>query len=144
MQVEGLEALTPLQQRVLKYHIASLSDHGRRFYSVTRDLGIDINTLRTTVDFLKSAGHLESHFPDGRGCGLFHWATRATTTIWPLQRRILDYYTEHATSEWGLAMNAVAASLGVDLARVRAAVAYLSSKGHLYSTIDDDHHKSTE
>ena len=36
-----------------------------------------------------------------------------------------------------------AASLGVDLARVRAAVGFLARKGYLYSTIDEDHHKST-
>ena len=37
----------------------------------------------------------------------------------------------------------LAAGLGIDLARVRAAVAFLESEGHLYSTIDEDHHKST-
>jgi hypothetical protein len=139
LQVEGLEALTPLQQRVLKYHIASLG--GRNIYEVTGDLDIDMITLRTTVDFLKSAGHLES---SEIMRGLSHWATRATTTIWPLQRRVLDYYAQHATSDVGLATNAVAASLGVDLARVRAAVAFLVRRGYLYSTIDEDHHKSTE
>ena len=147
LQVEGLEALTPLQQRVLKYHIASVGAHGRRFYSVTWDLGIDQNTLLTTVHLLESAGHLESFFvmdgEDGEDGELFHMATRTTSTLWPLQRRVLDYYKQHATSDVGLAMNAVAVSLGVDLARVRAAVAFLSSEGHLYSTIDDDHHKYT-
>ena len=69
---------------------------------------------------------------------------RAAPTSWPLQRRVLDYYTQHATSDVGIAMNTVAASLGVDLARVRAAVAFLVRRGYLYSTIDDDHHKSTE
>ena len=62
----------------------------------------------------------------------------------PFHLHVLTYYAEHATSDVGLATNAVAASLGVDLARVRAAVAFLESKGYLYSTIDDDHHKSTE
>ena len=62
----------------------------------------------------------------------------------PFHLHVLTYYAEHATSDVGLATNAVAASLGVDLARVRAAVAFLESEGHLYSTIDDDHHKSTE
>ena len=52
-------------------------------------------------------------------------------------------YAEHATSDVGLAMNAVAASLGVDPSRVRAAVVFLESKGYLYSTIDDDHYKYT-
>ena len=96
------------------------------------------NTLQTTVDFLESAGHLESFFVmdgeddedsdyDEGDYELFHMATRATTTLWPLQRHVLTYYTKHATSDVGLAMNAVAASLGVDLARVRAAVAFLSS-----------------
>ena len=64
----------------------------------------------------------------------------------PLQNRVIDYYIEYAPRrrpELGLAINAVAARLGVDLARVRAAVASLSSRGLLSSTIDEDHHKYT-
>ena len=61
----------------------------------------------------------------------------------PYQQRILDFYTEHATSDEGLATYDVAARLGMWTPLVRMAVAFLSSKGHLYSTIDDDHHKAT-
>ena len=56
-----------------------------------------------------------------------------------LQKRVLDYYTENGTCT----TNSVAASLGLDLGQVKAAVEFLSSEGHLYSTIDEDHHKST-
>ena len=58
-----------------------------------------------------------------------------------LQQRVLDYYEEYATSEEGLATNAVAAGLSIDLALVRMAVDKLCTEGGLYSTIDDDHHK---
>ena len=61
----------------------------------------------------------------------------------PFHLHVLTYYAEHATSDVGLAMNAVAASLGVDPSRVRAAVHFLERLGYLYSTIDDDHHKYT-
>jgi len=60
-----------------------------------------------------------------------------------LQKRTLDYYTEHGTSDEGCDVNNVAAGLGIELAQIKAAVDFLSSEGHLYSTIDDDHHKST-
>ena len=38
----------------------------------------------------------------------------------------------------------VAAALGIPLGEVKAAVEFLKSEGHLYSTIDEDHHKATE
>jgi len=58
-----------------------------------------------------------------------------------LQRRVLGYYEEHATSEEGLATNAVSAGLSIDPALVRMAVDELCAKGDLCSTIDDDHHR---
>ena len=59
-------------------------------------------------------------------------------------RRVVDYHNEHATfDDEGCHVNAVAAGLGVELALVRATVDYLCSEGHLYATIDEDHHKST-
>ena len=58
-----------------------------------------------------------------------------------LQQRVLNYYEEHATSEEGLATNAVAAGLSIDPALIRMAVDELCAEGGLYSTIDDDHHK---
>ena len=61
-----------------------------------------------------------------------------------LQKRVSDYYEEHATSEEGLSTNAVAAGLSIDPALVRMAVDKLCTEGSLCSTIDDDHYKSTE
>jgi hypothetical protein len=141
-QFEGLDDLTPLQLRVLKYHISE-SDGvvtvPRSIQKIATDLGMNLNQAQTTVDFLVSAGHLASLLDK------YYLAIgRFLNGLAPLQRRVLDYYAQHATSDVGLAMNAVAAGLGIDLARVRAAVAFLESEGHLYSTIDDDHHKSTE
>ena len=48
-----------------------------------------------------------------------------------------------AAKREGCNTDSVAASLGLDLGQVKAAVEFLSSEGHLYSTIDEDHHKST-
>ena len=66
-------------------------------------------------------------------------ADRATT----LQQRVLNYYTIHGTSADGCDVDDVAAGLCIDLAKVRSAVDFLEGKGELYSTIDEDHHKST-
>ena len=57
---------------------------------------------------------------------------------------VLTYHILHGTGDWGCKIHDVAASLGIDLAKVRLAVAFLSSEGHLYSTVDEDHHKYTE
>ena len=64
----------------------------------------------------------------------------------PLQDRVIDYYIEYAPRrrpELGLAINAVAAGLRIPVAQLRTALNFLRSEGHLYSTIDDDHHKAT-
>ena len=62
----------------------------------------------------------------------------------PFEQRILVYYKEFATSDEGLDINAVAAGLGTTTFQVRSAVYFLEGQGELYSTIDEDHHKSTE
>ena len=62
----------------------------------------------------------------------------------PIEWRVLTYHTLHGTGDWGCKIHDVAASLGLDLAKVRSVVAFLEDQGELYSTIDDDHHKSTE
>ena len=61
----------------------------------------------------------------------------------PLQQCVLKYHIVYGTSDEGCHVNAVAAGLGVELAVVRRTVDYLCSEGHLYSSLDDDHHKST-
>ena len=60
-----------------------------------------------------------------------------------LERRVVDYHNEHGAGDEGCHVNAVAAGLGLELAIVRRTVDFLCSEGHLYSTLDDDHHKST-
>ncbi len=59
-----------------------------------------------------------------------------------LQKRVLDYYTENGTGGDGCNTDSVAASLGLDIGQVKAAVEFLSSEGRLYSTIDEDDHRS--
>lgn len=59
------------------------------------------------------------------------------------QNTIFAHYTAEGTGDEGCNLNNVASALGIPVDRVRAAVDYLSGEGHLYSTIDDDHHKST-
>ena len=108
------------------------------------------------VDFLESEGWLTSLTEVNEE--YYHWATnRYLYGLAPLQQRVndchvaihlqphvLDYYTKFATSDEGLHSNAVAAALRIDLPELRAAVNFLASEGHLYATIDEDHHKSAE
>jgi hypothetical protein len=59
-----------------------------------------------------------------------------------LQKRVLDYYTENGAGGDGCTTASVAASLGLDIGQVKAAVEFLSSRHDLHSTIDEDHHRS--
>ena len=67
----------------------------------------------------------------------------AEIEVTTLQQRVLNYYTIHGTSDEGCEVNDVAASLGIDLAKVRSAVDFLEGEGHLYS-IGDDNYKPIE
>ena len=97
--------------------------------------GATVEQVRTAATFLVSLKRLEvSAMDDG------HRVADLTS----LERRVIDYHNEHGTGDdVGCHVNAVAAGLGEELALVRTAVHYLRSEGHLYSTTDDDHHKST-
>ena len=68
--------------------------------------------------------------------------TELTLGATALQKRVLDYYTENGSGGDGCNTASVAASLGLDIGQVKAAVEFLSSEGRLYSTIDEDHHRS--
>ena len=57
--VEGLDDLTPLQRRVLKYHIVyATSDEG--CHDVAAHLGTDLSLVRAAVDFLEGEYYLFS------------------------------------------------------------------------------------
>ena len=94
-----------------------------------------LEQVRTAVAFLLSVNKLHDS-PTGRQGYRFAGLTS-------LERRVVDYHNEHGAGDEGCLVNAVAAGLGVELALVRTTVEYLCSEGHLYTTIDEDHHKST-
>ncbi|KAH8048907.1 hypothetical protein JL720_15759 [Aureococcus anophagefferens] len=56
------------------------------------------------------------------------------------QTKVFNFYTTEGTGDEGCNVNSVASSLAMDLNQVKHIVEFLSSEGHLYSTIDDDHH----
>ena len=132
--------LSEFQKRVLAHY-----EHQPREYPNLRFIpvgevaaaitGATVEQVRTAAAFLVSLKRLYAS-PTGRG----HLFAGLTS----LERRVVDYHNEHATfDDEGCHVNAVAAGLGVELALVRATVDYLCSEGHLYATIDEDHHKST-
>jgi replication factor A2 len=63
--------------------------------------------------------------------------------------QVLAFFTQndnHDDDGTGLALDYVANGLraeGISEKDVRAAVDFLANEGHLYSTIDDNHYKST-
>ena len=60
-EVGGLDDLTPLQRRVLKYHIVyATSDEGSNVHDVAAYLGTDLSLVRAAVDFLEGEDYLNS------------------------------------------------------------------------------------
>ena len=61
-QVEGLDDLTPLQRRVLKYHMLyyATRDEGCNVHDVAAHFGTDLSLVRAAVDFLEFEDYLFS------------------------------------------------------------------------------------
>ena len=147
MQMQRFGRLTEFQKQVFSYYefyggnsrfvpIGEVIDAVRL---VVRDATAE--QVKTAVANLVSVHRVEAsttgkcHRADFRVEGLDGEFT-------PLQQRVLNYYTTHATSDEGLAINAVAAGLRIPVAQLRTALTFLQSEMWVYSTIDDDHHKS--
>ena len=137
--------ITEFQKRVLAHYEAQPrfyeDSHGYANFCYIQDgevaaaiPGATLQQVRTAVAFLVSLKKLYAS-PTGQG----HVFAGLTS----LERLVIAYHNEHGTSDEGCHVNAVAAGLGVELAVVRRTVDYLCSEGHLYSSLDDDHHKST-
>ena len=61
-QLDGLDDLTPLQRRVLKYHMLyyATRDEGCNVHDVAAHLGTDMSLVRAAVDFLEGEDYLYS------------------------------------------------------------------------------------
>ncbi|CAM9306001.1 unnamed protein product [Ascophyllum nodosum] len=71
---------------------------------------------------------------------------QSSTGFTPLQQKVLDMFLG-ADDEQGRSTHDVIAVLQdhhVSAHQISEAISFLSSEGHLYSTIDEDHYKSTE
>ena len=128
--------LTPLQWRVLKYHIAAQSgdDSGCAINEVAADLGIDLDQAETTMDSLVSLGLLFAMMDDDDDyyctCD-YHVRDKFRRGLTPLQQRVLDYYTEQG--EGGCHFNEAVGDFHINRATFRRAVDFLRLKGRLYT-----------
>ena len=75
-------------------------------------------------------------------CGRAEARASPSTSGLDYYQKVFNFYTTEGTGDEGCDDNFVARSLAMDLDQVKDIIEFLSSKGDLYSTIDDDHHKS--
>lgn len=69
----------------------------------------------------------------------------ADSNLNEIQKSVMEIIDQHGAGEMGCEFGAVKAQLGnrFDEGQLREAIEFLSSEGHLYSTIDEDHFKAT-
>ena len=149
VQMQRSGWLTKFQQQVLFYYRASgvsddkfipIGDAIAAVRLVVNDATAE--QVKTAVSNLVSLRLLNASTTGKCHRALFQ--VEGLDDLTPLQRRVLKYHIAYGMSDEGCNVHDVAAHLGTDLSLVRAAVDSLNLWGHLYSTIDDDHHKSTE
>ena len=161
MQMQRTGRLTEFQQQVFRYYCACFDENFDEQENTLIPIGEVIAAVRvvvndataeqvkTAVANLVSLRRLEASIT---GAGhritleLYDLPRDDNVTMMshnPIEWRVLTYHTLHGTGDWGCKIHDVAASLGLDLAKVRSVVAFLEDQGELYSTIDEDHHKYT-
>ena len=161
VQMQRSGRLTEFQQQVFRYYCACFDENFDEQENTLIPIGEVIAAVRvvvndataeqvkTAVANLVSLRRLEASIT---GAGhritleLYDLPRDDNVTMMshnPIEWRVLTYHTLHGTGDWGCKIHDVAASLGLDLAKVRSVVAFLEDQGELYSTIDDDHHKYT-
>ena len=59
------------------------------------------------------------------------------------QAKMMELFMNSSDTESGLALDDIAQKLGLSMSDVKKHVDYLSGEGHIYSTIDELHYKST-
>ena len=153
MQMQRSGRLTEFQQQVFRYYCACFDENFDEQENTLIPIGEVIAAVRVvvndaTAEQVKTAvSNLVSlRLLNASTTGKCHRAlfqVEGLDDLTPLQRRVLKYHIVYATSDEGCNVHDVAAHLGTDLSLVRAAVDSLNLWGHLYSTIDDDHHKAT-
>ena len=156
MQMQRSGRLSEFQEQVLRYYRASgvMDDRSIPIGDAIAAVRLVVNDataeqVKTAVANLVSLRRLEASIT---GAGhritleLYDLPRDDNVTMMshnPIEWRVLTYHTLHGTGDWGCKIHDVAASLGLDLAKVRSVVAFLEDQGELYSTIDEDHHKYT-
>ena len=148
MQMQRSGQLTKFQKQVFRYyHEAAVRDD--RFIPISDAIAAvrlvvndaTVEQVKTAVANLVSLDNLYADI-----AGTYHRAifqVEGLDDLTPLQRRVLEYHIVYATSDEGCNVHDVAAQLGTDLPLVQVAAEILEREGHLYSTTDEDHHKST-
>ena len=153
IQMQRSGRLTEFQEQVLRHYRPGWTEGEFRFPiipigEIIRDVRVFVHDataeqVKTAVANLVSLARLRASTTGGDACrGHIDEWTIVEQEV--LRQRVLDYFEEHATSDEGLATNAVAAGLSVDLALVEFSVDVLCTLGLLYSTIDEDHYKCPE
>ena len=149
IQMQRSGQLTEFQQQVFRHYELDKETRDRsdfRFIPIGEVIAaVRVVVHDATAEQVKTAvaNLVSSHILRASTTGEGHINRLLHPGFVVLQHSVLDYYEEHAKGEEGLATNAVAAELSIDLTQVRMAVDELCAEGELYSTIDEDHHKYT-
>lgn len=87
---------------------------------------------------VKSEGGISVTMNDGNGGGAGNIGNDA-------QRQVMDVFNKDSNSETGTSIGVVCERLPhLNREEIQKAIEYLSDEGHLYSTIDEEHYKSTQ
>jgi len=134
---------------VSAFDMRPVEDHNEVTYHLLEAIYVHAKAQQKAAAPQQAAGGRQSSFgasfaPQTAGVSAGGGGDDDALGLTSLQRRVFDYYTVNGTGDEGCEVNSVAAGLSLDLGTVKMAVDFLASEGHLYSTIDDDHHKSTQ
>jgi replication factor A2 len=137
-------------KNVVAYHISLITDFNEYTYHFIEAVHSHLKATKGPVANIPTGMHGAPMAPvvaPSVGGGAAPMAAAAQPVGGKdINQTVLEYFQSYGTSDEGCTIGQVAqatAASGISAEQVRAAVEYLAGEGHLYSTIDDEHYKST-
>lgn len=134
------------KRHVGAHHIRLVTDHNEVIFHLLEATSIHLSHTRGPPGVQKQGQpHSNSDFMDGIIPGNmsgFQQSHGQIDHLEPLQRQIMMYVHNNASSNEGVHVQTIAQSIQAPSASVMHAVEQLATDGLLYTTIDDDHVRS--
>merc|ERR1711935_440474 len=149
VRVVGKTRMYQDQLQVTAFDVTPVIDHNEVTYHFLNCAAVHLKNTTTAPAAAAASGSLNPGFAYGARPDVVAEAKPMAMDVGGdlsgVQSKVLAIIAENSLSEEGVGITTLCSQLGASVseAEIRNAIDFLSSEGHLYSTIDEDHFKAT-